>query len=111
MIIASVEAINMYPLIKLSTIRKVVRLFARKLTPPTKKTINLCPEFIHFGMSSTLISFDSEYCECHNGEKEKQGLAIGKYESYFLDDLVASYLFEKAKAILNPKKIPQLLYI
>ena len=53
--IASVDAINMFLLIKLSTSKKVVIVFARKLTAATKKTINLCLELIRFGMSSTLI--------------------------------------------------------
>ena len=48
-------------------------------------------------MSSTLISFDGEYYEYHRGEREEQVLAIGVYESAFLADLVASYLFEKSK--------------
>ena len=65
--IASEDAINMYASIKLVTIRKAVRYFARKLTRETKKTINLCLDLIHFGMSSTLISFDSEYYEYHRG--------------------------------------------
>ena len=59
--ISSVDAINMYPLIKISKIRKVVRLFARKLTAATNKTINLCLEHIHLGISPTLISFDGDY--------------------------------------------------
>ena len=92
----------MYPLIKITTIRKAVRYFARKITKETKKTINLCLELIHFGMSSTLISFDGEYYEYHGGEREEKGLAIGGHESVFLADLVASYLFEKAKANLRP---------
>ena len=29
-------------------------------------------------------------------------MAIGGYKSAFLADLVSSYLFEKAKALLNP---------
>ena len=49
-------------------------------------------------MSSTLISFDGEYYEYHGGEREEQWLTIGGYESAFLADLVASYIFEKAKA-------------
>ena len=53
-------------------------------------------------MSSTLIYFDGEYYEYHGGEREEQGLAIGKYESEFLADLVASYLFEKASPIFRP---------
>ena len=100
--IASVDAINMYPSIKLATIRKAVRYFARTLTRETKKTINLCLDLIQFGMSSTLISFDGEYYEYHGGEREEQGLAIGRYESAFLADLVASYLFEKAKPVFRP---------
>ena len=68
--IASVDAINMYPSIKPATIRKAVRYFARKLTRETKKTINLCLYLIHFGMSSTLISFDGEYYEYHGGERK-----------------------------------------
>ena len=100
--IASVDAINMYPSIKLATIKKAVRLFARKLNTATKKTINLCLELIHLGMSSTLICFDGEYYEYHGGKKEEQGLAIGGYESAFLANLVASYLFEKANANFHP---------
>ena len=64
--ITPVDAINIYPSLKLTTIRKAVRYFARKLTADTKKTINLCLELINFGMSSTLISFDGEYYEYHN---------------------------------------------
>ena len=69
-IIASVDAINIYPSIKISTIRKAVRYFARKLTAETKNTINLCLELIHFGMSSATISFDRKYYEYHVGEIE-----------------------------------------
>ena len=81
------DAINIYPSIELVTIRKVVIYFARKLTRETKKTIKLCFDLIHFGMSSTLISFDGEY---QGREREEQGLAVGGYESVFLADLVAS---------------------
>ena len=58
--IASVDGINMHPSIKLATIRKAVKFFARKLTAETKKTTNLCLELIHFGMSSTFIYFYGE---------------------------------------------------
>ena len=102
MTIAPVDAINMCSSIKLSTIKKAVKLFTRKLTAATKKTVNLCLEIIRFGMSSTLISFDGEYYEYHGGYREEQGLAIGEYESSFLANLVAYYLFEKAKAKFHP---------
>ena len=59
----------MYPSIKIETIRKAVRYFARKITKETKKTINICLELIHFRMSYTLISLDSEYYEYHEGRR------------------------------------------
>ena len=92
----------MYPSIKLATIKKAVRFFARKLTSEVKKKINLCLDTIQFGMNLTLISFHGEYYEYHGGEREEHGLAIGGYKSAFLADLVASYLFEKATPIFSP---------
>ena len=65
--IASVDEINIYPSIKLATIKKAVQFFARKFTSETKKTINLCLDLIKFGMSSTLIYFDMEYYEYRGG--------------------------------------------
>ena len=53
-------------------------------------------------MSLNLIFFDGEYYEYHGGEREEQGLAIVRYKSAFLADLVASYLFEKASPIFRP---------
>ena len=88
--IFSVDAINMYLSIKLSIIKKAVRLFTRKLTTVTKKTINLCVELIPKRMSSMHIYSGGEYYEYHGGENEKKGLAIGGHESAFLVDLVAS---------------------
>ena len=54
-------------------------------------------------MISTLISFDGQYYEYHGEEREEQGLAIGGYESAFLADLVASYLFGKFNANFHTK--------
>ena len=45
-------------------------------------------------MSSTLLNFQYIYDEYGEEGSEKKGLAIGGYESAFLADLVASYLFE-----------------
>ena len=45
----------MYPSIKLTTIKKVVRLFSKGTTVTTKKTTNLCLELVYFKIISTLI--------------------------------------------------------
>ena len=98
---ASVDDVNMYPSIKLTTIRKVVRFFSRKITAATKKTKNICLDLIHFGMCSTFIYFDKEHYKYQGGENEEQGLEIGGYESELISDLVMFYLFDKPKILLN----------
>ena len=80
-----------------------MRFFAIKRTAAKNKTIILCLELIQFGMSSTLISFNREYYKYHGGKKEQQRLAIGGYESAFLANLVAPYLIEKYKTLINRK--------
>ena len=52
-------------------------------------------------MSSTLISFDGECYKYHGGEKEEHGSSIVGYKPDFLVDLVAPYIFEKLKTLLN----------
>ena len=61
--IASVDAINVYPSIKLTTIRKALIFLSRVITASTKKIINLFLELISFEMSYILISFNREYYE------------------------------------------------
>ena len=67
--IASVDAINIQPSIKLSTVKKVVILLARKLTTATNKTTNLCLELICFGIISILVYLNGEYYKYHGREK------------------------------------------
>ena len=58
-------------------------------------------------MISNLITFNGYSYKYHGGEKKEQGLEIGGYESDFLADLVASYLFKKYKDRFLPKNIPR----
>ena len=46
-------------------------------------------------MSSTLLTFEEKYFEYGEKRIKTKGLAIGLYESAFIADLVASYLFKK----------------
>ena len=41
-IIAPINDINMYPYIKLTTIKKAVRLLSKRITAATRKKNNLC---------------------------------------------------------------------
>ena len=92
---------NLYPSIKLSEIKKLVILFARKITASTKKTINICLDLIQFGVRYTLIYLDEEYYKYHSGKNEEQGLEMEGYELALLSNLVVSYHFEKYKTLLN----------
>ena len=93
--IASIDAVAMYPSIKFPLVKKAILYFTRSLPKNQQSNVKLCLKLIAFGMSSTLLTFEDKYYEyCEKGIETK-GLAIGGYESAFLADLVASYLFEK----------------
>ena len=91
-----IDDINVYPYIKLTTIKKVVRFFSKGLAPATKNTINIFLDIIRFRMISTLISFCGDYYKYRGGGDKEQGLVIGGYKSTFLADLFASYLLVKS---------------
>ena len=73
MTIASEDAVNMHPSIKLATIRNAVIFSARKINVAAKKTIELCLKLIGFGMISSLTSFGREYYEYHSGKNKIKG--------------------------------------
>eukprot|EP00957_Ditylum_brightwellii_P037389 2829725-Ditylum_brightwellii.AAC.1 len=58
-------------------------------------------DIVQFGMKSTLIQFRGHYYVYKGAVKGKElsdedvALAIGAYESAFLADIVASYIFEE----------------
>eukprot|EP00957_Ditylum_brightwellii_P026782 2025778-Ditylum_brightwellii.AAC.1 len=60
-------------------------------------------DIVQFGMKSTLIQFKGRYFIYQGATKGKEiseedvALAIGAYESAFLADIVASYVFEETE--------------
>ena len=74
--------------------KKLITYFTRNLPRKQQSSINLCLKLIAFGVISTLLTFGRKSFEY--GEKGilKKGLTIVGYESDFLADLVASYLFD-----------------
>ena len=63
-----------------------------------KKTIEVCCRLIQFKMSLTLLVFRDKYFKYNRGSSiDEKNLAIGGYETVFLADLVASYLFELSR--------------
>ena len=86
----------MYPSIRFSIIQKAVTYYTSHLHSTTRNEIRTCLKTIEFGMASYLITFDDKYCKYKGeGDNNDRGLAIGRYKSAFLADLVTSYLLEK----------------
>ena len=67
MIKALIDAINMYPSIKTTMIRKAVSFFSKGITTAINNKIVLCLDLIHLVMGSTLIDFDRYYYKYHGG--------------------------------------------
>ena len=95
MTIASIDAVAMYPSIKFPLVKKAISYFTRSIQKSQQSNVNFCLKLIAFGMSSTLLTLGNKYYEYYEKGIETKCLAIGGYESAFLADVVASYLFEK----------------
>ena len=87
----------MYPSIKFLLVKKAISYFTRNLPKSQQSTVKLCLKLIAFGMSSTLLKFEEKYYEYGEKGIKTKDLEIGGYESSFLADLIASYLFEKCR--------------
>ena len=88
----------MYPSIKFGVVKKAVNFYAKSLKKEERTQIKECLKMIKFGMGNTLISFKDELYEYGGSVNPmKRGLTIGGYESAWLADLVASWIFEKTE--------------
>jgi hypothetical protein len=53
-------------------------------------------------MGNTIVSFREKYCKYGvNPDPDRHGLTIGRFESAFLEDLEATYIFEKLHHLLE----------
>ena len=68
----------MYPPIKVVMIKIAVNFFSKIIMPSDKQMMHKCFDLILFGISSTHISFNRYYYECHVRFKKYQWLAIGE---------------------------------
>eukprot|EP00957_Ditylum_brightwellii_P164101 12494864-Ditylum_brightwellii.AAC.1 len=97
------DIVNMYPSIRVKLIRKALNHYAKDLPAKARETISLCMDIVQFEMKSTLIQFKGCYFVFQGATKAKEisdediVLAIGAYESAFLADIVASYVFKETE--------------
>ena len=94
--IVSIYAAAMYPSIKFPLAKKGSPFYKKNLLKHAMIKIDLFLRLIGFGMSSTFLIFKTSIKSMQRKVKKK-GLAIGGYESAFLEDLVSSYLKNQFK--------------
>ena len=79
-----------------------VQYYASRLPPLQQEKIKKCLDILKFSMGTTIVSFRDKYYEYRvNPDSDQQGLTIGEFESAFLADLEASYIFDKLNYILE----------
>ena len=62
-------------------------------------------------MAPCLISFSGKHYKYKvEGDNNDRGLAIGRYESVFLANLIASYLLEKSKKFFSDTKFHEIYH-
>eukprot|EP00957_Ditylum_brightwellii_P003468 262534-Ditylum_brightwellii.AAC.1 len=100
--IASLDVENMYPLMRLSLIKKAIRHYGRNLSREDKLTLESCLSMIAFGMQTTLTPFKDRYFNYKGAagrdrneiNKDNNGLAIGSFKAALCADLCATYIFK-----------------
>eukprot|EP00957_Ditylum_brightwellii_P007099 538679-Ditylum_brightwellii.AAC.1 len=99
----SLDIVNMYPLVWVKLICKALNHYAKNLPATTRETIDLCMGIVQFVMKSTLIQFRGQYYVYQGASKGNElsdkdvALAISAYESAFLANIMASYVFEETE--------------
>eukprot|EP00957_Ditylum_brightwellii_P117327 8948610-Ditylum_brightwellii.AAC.1 len=83
----SLDIVKMYPLVHVKLIQKALQYYAKDIPNTAKETIDLCMDIVQFGGAAKGKEFSDEDVT----------LAIRAYESVFLADIVASYVFEETE--------------
>eukprot|EP00957_Ditylum_brightwellii_P145655 11089980-Ditylum_brightwellii.AAC.1 len=97
----SLDIVNMYPSIRVKLIKKALQHYSRSLPAEAKQRIKFGMMMVQFEMKNTLVNFHDKFyiyqgaAKGHDILEEDVAQTIGGFESVFLADLVASFVFEK----------------
>jgi hypothetical protein len=90
----------MYPQCKFRAVKAALRYHALQLDPIQCERTKKCLEILKFSMGNTIVSFPDKYYKYRvDPDPDRRGMTIKGFESAFLADLEASYLFDKLKHI------------
>ncbi len=98
--IVSLDIKDIYPQCKFKAVKAAVSYYSLQLDPIQHERTQKCLEILKFSMGNTIVSFLDKYNEYGvDPDPDRRGLTIGSFESAFLADLEASYIFNKLKQI------------
>jgi hypothetical protein len=90
----------MYPQCKFRAVKAAVRYYASQLDQNRCERTKKCLEILKFSMGNEIVSFlDKYYKYGVEPDPDRRGLTIGGFESAFLANLEASYIFNKLRHI------------
>jgi hypothetical protein len=91
---------DMYPQCRSRAVKAAVRHFARQLPELHQEKVKRCLDILQFSMGNTTASKTSTM-STESTPPNCRGLTIGGFESAFLADLEATYIFEKLHHLLE----------
>jgi hypothetical protein len=97
-----IDAQDYFPSVRFKRVQKAVEYHSNSLPDDVQDTIYHCLRMIHFGMKSTLFTFQGHYYK-YNGEADdnNRGLTIGGYKSAWLADLVGAIILDNTQELFT----------
>jgi hypothetical protein len=100
--IISLDIKDMYPQCRFKAVKAAIRHYSSRLPPLQQEKAKQCLDILEFSMGNTIVSFRDKYYEYGvDPDPNRRGLTIGSFESAFLADLEATYIFEKLHRLLE----------
>ncbi len=100
--IVSFDIKDMYPQCHFKAVGDAVKHYATILSDLKQEHINKCLDILWFSMGNTIVTFQDKYNKYGvDANPNRHGLTIGGFESAFLADLEASYIFDNLNYLLE----------
>jgi hypothetical protein len=98
--IVSLDIKDMYPQCKFRAVKAAVHYYALQLDRNQRERTKKCLDILKFSMGNMIVSFlDKYYKYGVDPDPDRRGLTIEGFESAFLANLEASYIFNKLRHI------------
>jgi hypothetical protein len=100
--IVSLNIKDMYPQCHFKAVQDAIQYYMRQLLDLSQSKIQQCLDILKFSMENTIVTFcDKYYGYGVDLDPDRQGLTIGGFESAFLANLEATYIFHKLDILMT----------